>query len=119
MENIKTISNLADLLNILQSQQTPVFVSLCARCGTDNQLLDNVLSNVQESYGKKLGYQKLTGQAAQLIKDELMITKNPVLLLISEGEIKAIFGGIVAQYRLEKALKELNLEKTRTITFLK
>ncbi len=109
MENIQAISTLSDLLKILQLQQIPVFVSLCARCGTDNQLLDNVVSSVQESYGQKLGYQKLTGKAAQLIKDELMITKNPVLLLISKGEIKAIFGGIVAQYRLEKALEQLNL----------
>lgn len=110
MENIQSITSLTQLLKTLQGSVNPVFVSLCARCGGDNQLLDSVLQNLQESYGQKLGYQKLTGKAAQLIKDELQISKNPVLLLISKGEIKAIFGGITAQYRLEQALKELDMK---------
>ncbi len=112
MKKIQSITNLSELLQNLQIHATPIFVSLCARCGTDNQLLDNVLKHIQESYGHKLGYQKLTGQAAQLIKDELMISKNPVLLLINKGEIKAIFGGIVAQYRLQQALEELGFSQT-------
>lgn len=109
MEQLQGISNLSTLLDTLKGLQEPVFVSLCARCGSSNQLLDNVLNNIQESYGHKLGYQKLTGDAAQLIKDELQISKNPVLLLISKGEIKAIFGGMIAQYRLEQALQDLGL----------
>ena len=108
MENITSIANLSELLDSLQAQPIPFFISLCARCGTDNQLLDNVLQQIQEDHGQKLGYQKLIGQAAQLIKDELQISKNPVLLLINQGEIKAIFGGLVAQYQLEQALKNLN-----------
>ena len=109
MENTNSISNLADLLKSLQAQPTPFFVSLCARCGNDNQLMDNVLQKLQETYGQKLNYQKLVGDAAQLIKDELKISKNPVLLLISNGEIKAIFGGIIAQYHLEQALDKLGI----------
>ena len=109
MEQLQSISNLSKLLLSLKELQNPVFVSLCARCGSNNQLLDNVLNNIQESYGYKLGYEKLTGNAAQLIKDELQVSKNPVLLLISKGEIKAIFGGITAQYRLERALQDLGL----------
>ncbi len=112
MEKVQDISNLSDLLLELQETTHPVFVSLCARCGSDNQLLDNVLQKVQENYEQQLGYKKLNGDAAQLIKDELQISKNPVLLLISKGEIKAVFGGITAQYRLEKALEELGLKAT-------
>ena len=109
MKNTKPVSNLAELLQSLKAQTTPFFVSLCARCGTDNQLMDNVVNHIQEAYGERLRYQKLAGQAAQLIKDELMISKNPVLLLISNGEIKAVFGGIVAQYQLEQALEKLGV----------
>ena len=109
MENTNSISNLRDLLRSLKNQSTPFFVSLCARCGNDNQLMDNVLQKLQETYGQKLNYQKLNGEAAQLIKDELKISKNPVLLLIRSGEIKAVFGGIIAQYHLEKALAELGV----------
>ena len=109
MENTNSISNLADLLKSLKAQSTPFFVSLCARCGNDNQLMDNVLQKLQETYGQKLNYQKLVGDAAQLIKDELKISKNPVLLLISNGEIKAIFGGIIAQYHLERELEKLGI----------
>ncbi len=110
MENTESISNLADLLQSLKTQQIPFFVSLCARCGTDNTLMDNVLQKIQEAYGKKINYQKLAGQAAQLIKDELKISKNPVLLLINNGEIKAIFGGIIAQYHLELELEQLGIK---------
>ena len=68
MENLQHITNLSTLLQTLQELPYPVFVSLCARCGNDNQLLDNVLRNMQESYGQQLGYRKLYGEAAQFIK---------------------------------------------------
>ena len=110
METLQTISNLSELLQTLQELSTPVFVSLCVRCGNDNQLMNNSVRNIQEAYGEKLGYKKLSGKAAQLIKDELKISKNPVLLLINNGEIKAVFGGITAQYRLEQALEQLRLK---------
>lgn len=108
MKNSQDIKNLAELLDSLQTQTTPTFVNLCARCGNDNNLMDSVVSNLQEAYGKRLGYQKLAGEAAALIKQELMISKNPVLLLIKDGEIRAVFGGIVAQYKLEQALENLS-----------
>ncbi len=72
--------------------------------------MDQVISNLQADYGKKLGFEKLPSEASEVIKQELMISKNPVLLLIKNGEIKAVFGGIVAQYKLEQALENLNLE---------
>lgn len=103
------INNLNDLLAALRHQKNPVFINLCSRCGNDNYLMDQVVSNLQVQYGEKLGYQKLTGKASLLIKEELQISKNPVLLLIKSGEIKAVFGGMIAQYRLEQALNELGL----------
>ena len=101
------INNLSELLHALQNEATPMFVNLCSRCGSDNYLTDQVISNLQKAYGEKLGYQKLPSAASEVIKGELHISKNPVLLLIKNGEIKALFGGIIAQYRLEMALYDL------------
>ena len=106
--NLNQINNLSELLKAVQTVSTPMFVNLCSRCGNDNYLTDQVVSNLQKEYGEKLGYQKLPSAASEVIKQELHISKNPVLLLIKDGEIKALFGGIIAQYRLEKALKELS-----------
>lgn len=108
MNTLKNIKNLKELLESLRSQQVPMFVSLCSRCGNDNFLMDQVIQNIQEKYGADLGYQKLPEVASKIIKDELMISKNPVLLLIKNGTIKAVFGGIVAQYKLEQALADLS-----------
>jgi len=108
MTNSQEIKNLKDLLENLKDNQTPVFVNLCSRCGNEHFLMDNSISKLQEDYGIKLGYQKLSGPAAEMIKQELMISKNPVLLLINGGQIKSIFGGMVAQYKLEEALENLS-----------
>ena len=108
MKDLKNIKNLKELLDSLQTQNTPMFISLCSRCGNDNFLMDQVIHKIQEKYGQELGYQKLPETASKIIKDELMISKNPVLLLIESGSIKAIFGGIVAQYKLEQALANLS-----------
>ncbi len=70
--------------------------------------MDQIIKNVQAQYGKELGYQKMSSEASALIKQELKISKNPILLLIQAGEIKAMFGGIIAQYKLEQALAALD-----------
>lgn len=105
--NLNHINNLSELLQALQNETTPLFVILCSRCGNDSFLTDQIVSNLQQSYGEKLGYQKLPSAASEVIKEELQISKNPVLLLIKDGEIKALFGGMIAQYRLERALSDL------------
>ena len=107
MKNIKNIRNIKELLDSLQTQKMPIFISLCTRCGNDNFLMDQVVHKIQEKYGQDLRYQKLPEAASKIIKDELMISKNPVLLLIKSGSIKAVFVGIVAQYKLEQALANL------------
>lgn len=109
MENTQSIKSLAALLISLQSQATPMFVSLCSRCGNENFFMDQAIANIQEQYGKQLGYKKISSEASILIKQELKISQNPVLLLINQGEIKAVFGGIIAQHRLEKTLRKLDL----------
>ncbi|MEO1262244.1 MAG: hypothetical protein AAFZ15_25785 [Bacteroidota bacterium] len=107
---LNQINNLSELLQALQTETTPMFINLCSRCGNDNFLTDQIVSNLQKEYGEKLGYQKLPSAASEVIKQELHISKNPVLLLIKDGEIKALFGGIIAQYRLEMALYDLRAE---------
>lgn len=113
MNNLRTIKNLTQLLAKLKEQKMPMFVSLCSRCGDDNFLMDQVIHKVQEKYGTDLGYEKLPEMASKIIQDELMISKNPVLLLIEKGTIKAVFGGIVAQYKLEQALTALSAAATQ------
>ena len=107
MKNLHDVSNLQELLIALKHQSQPMFINLCSRCGQENYLMDQVVSNLQEDYGTKLGFEKLPSAASEVIKTELMISKNPVLLLIEQGEIKAVFGGIVAQHKLEQALQKL------------
>ena len=109
MKSLENIKNLSDLLVVFEKQQIPFLVYLCSRC-TDSYLIDKVVKNTQEKFSKDLGYQKITGLAAEQIKEALKITRNPALLLIGQGEIKAIFSGIIAQYQLEQALEELGLK---------
>ncbi len=113
MKNLKKIKNLTQLLKSLKEQTMPMFISLCSRCGNDNFLMDQVIHKIQEKYGMALGYEKLPEEASKIIQDELMISKNPVLLLIENGTIKAVFGGIVAQYKLEQALATLSESATQ------
>ena len=108
MKSLEHVTNLKELLKVLGKESQPTFVNLCSRCGNEHYLTDQVVSNLQTQYGEKLGYKKLPTQASAIIKAELQITKNPVLLLIEKGEIRAMFGGMVAQYRLEQALDALN-----------
>jgi len=107
MEQLNNIKNLAELLTALKGMSTPMFINLCSRCG-DGYLMDQIISNMQKEYGEKMGYQKMPIELSKVIKAELMISKNPVLLLIKEGEIKALFNGMSAQHRLEAALNNLN-----------
>lgn len=108
MEALNPIENLNDLLFALRSNSTPVFVKLGSTIGHDDFLLDQILENVIQSNELPLRYQKLSGETAQQIKQELQIPKNPVLLLIEGGEIRAILSGLIAQYQIEDALEQLN-----------
>jgi len=109
MKNLKNIKNLKELLDSLKKQKMPIFISLCSRCGNDNFLMDQVIQKIQKKHGANLGYQKLSEATSKVIRDELMISKNPVLLLIEKGIIKAVFGGIIAQYKIEQALANLSV----------
>ena len=109
MESLENITNLSELLAIFETQQVPYLVYICSHY-TDSYLIDKVVKNTQEKFSKDLGYRKITGSVAEQIKEALKITRNPALLLISQGEIKAVFGGIIAQYQLEQALEELGLK---------
>ena len=105
---LSQVNNLTELLQALQTESAPMFVNLCSRCQNGNYLMDQVVSKLQKEYGEKLGYQKMPAAASAIIKEELKVSQNPVLLLIEKGEIKALFGGMVAQYKLEAALREIN-----------
>ncbi|MEL6926949.1 MAG: hypothetical protein AAFO94_23120, partial [Bacteroidota bacterium] len=108
------VKNLKELLKALRHESAAMFVNLCSRCGSENYLMDRVVSKLQAEYGEQLGYEKLPVDASKIIQQELMISKNPVLLLIKDGEIKAVFDGISAQFRLEAALRQLDESATES-----
>ncbi len=111
MKSLNQVKNLSELLDALREESRPMFINLCSRCGNENYLMDHVVSNIQKEYGESLGYHKLPATASRIIKEELMVSKNPVLILIENGEIKALFGGIIAQFKLEMALEKLKSDK--------
>jgi len=108
MKNINNIKSLLELLEKLKNLTKPVWVGLSCREGSSNYFMDQIVTKVQPIEGEKIAYQKLDCMTSQLLKEELMITDNPVLLLINKGEIKAIFSGMVGRFQLEDALQNLN-----------
>ncbi|MEM9921940.1 MAG: hypothetical protein AAF990_27795 [Bacteroidota bacterium] len=110
MNHTKDINQLSELLSSLKNQLKPSLVQLCSRIGIENNLMDRVIRNVREQYGEQLFFMKVSSDASRILKQELQTSKNPVLLLVHKGELKAVFGGIVAQYRLVEALEGLSLK---------
>jgi len=108
MEKLIDINNLAELLNNLKSETSPTLVQLCSGNTNECFLMDEVVQSVQIECGRKLDYERLPEEASEVIKAELMTIKNPVLLLIQNGNIEAIFGGMISQHKLSRALKSLD-----------
>ncbi|MEM6964177.1 MAG: hypothetical protein AAF573_05375 [Bacteroidota bacterium] len=106
MKNLINVSNLSDLLQQLQQWKAPVFVYLSCRKGNSTFLVDNVVAKIQASYDAKIDYQKLNTITSRIIKSELLLTEDPILLLVHAGEIKAIFTGIIALHQIEDKLAE-------------
>lgn len=108
MNKINNINTLNGLLEKFKETTTPILLILCVRC--DNHFLtDQVVRKVEKTYD--VGYYHVSQEASKSIKNELQIIDNPALIIIENGELKAILKGIVAQHQLEKALHELLLEK--------
>ncbi len=107
MKNIKNINNLLELLEQVKNFTKPLWIGLSCREGSSNYFMDQIVTKVQSEEGEEITYQKLDCLTSQMLKEELMITDNPVLLLINKGEIKAIFSGMVGRFQLEDALKNL------------
>lgn len=113
MKDIKNSISLDELLDALRDEEHPLFINLCTRCGQEHHLMDEVVGKVRAAYGAPLGFEKLPQAISANIKTALKLTKNPVLLLILRGEIKAIFAGMVPQYKLEAALQNLEQHPNR------
>lgn len=107
MENTKNVNNLEELLDQYQNLNNPALVCLSCREGSNNYLMDQVVAKIQEEGVESISYSKLDTDTSNSIKEELMVTKDPILLLIQKGEIKAIFSGLVGRFQLEDALQNL------------
>jgi len=107
MKKIININSLAQLLDSLQWEERPVLVQLCSGCGNKSFLMDEVVRKVQSECGEELIYLKLSANASAIIKAELMLIKNPVLLLIQNGSIEAVLSGMISPHKLSRALQNL------------
>ncbi len=92
----------------------PILIQLCSGCGNESFLMDEVVRKVQVECGEELNYQKLPENVSKVIKEELMVMKNPILLLIQSGNIEAVFSGMISQHKLGQALE--GLKQTNSIT---
>lgn len=108
MKNKNNVKNLLELLEQFKNLAKPIWIGLSCREGSSNYFMDQIVTKVQQIDGEEIAYQKLDCMTSQLLKEELMITENPVLLLINRGEIKAIFSGMVGRFQLEDAIQNLN-----------
>ena len=102
-KHISEIVNLEELLAITQSDTKPLFVNLCGSQGYEDHLMDQVLLRLQQKHAGCVDYLKFCGVVAADIRQELRSTKKPIVLLINQGQIEAIFGGINPPYVLEEA----------------
>lgn len=107
MENAKNISSLDELLKQYQNKKEPVLVCLSCLEGSNNYLMDQVIFKIQENDDDRITYYKLDHNSSSVIKQEIMVTENPVLLLIKKGEIRAIFSGLVGRFQLEDAIEKM------------
>lgn len=106
MIQTKKIKSLADLLGNLKNESSLVLANLCPNCHGETYLIEEVIKKVQSNCETIFNYIKLTHTAAQKIKDELMVVKSPVLLLIYEGTIKGVYSGYIGYDQLCKAIAE-------------
>lgn len=100
-------SKLNELLEGLRESNSPCLVRLSLRDG-HHYLMDRVVAKVMNKREAYIEYKKIDTTLSAEIMQELHINKNPVLLLVKQGEIKAIFSGMVGQHQLEKAMQEAN-----------
>ena len=107
MKKLNDINNLNDLLKTFEHSEEPVLVRLCSRCGNNRVLIDQVVKKVQKQIDSSLNYFQLSEEVSTTIKQELRILKNPVLLIIQHGIIRAVLGGMIAPHQLEKALSQI------------
>jgi len=102
----KRINSLSDLLEKYKDEQSPVLAHLCPDCESENFLIDEVIKKVQANCSTLYTYIKITKRTAQKLKDELMIIKSPVLILIYQGSIRAVYAGYIGYNQLCKAIEE-------------
>jgi len=106
MVKTKNIKTLAGLLKGLKNESSLVLANLCPNCEGENFVLEEVIKKMQANCVAIFRYIKLTHPASQMIKDELMVVKSPVLLIIQSGSIKGIYTGTIGYNQLCKALNE-------------
>ena len=108
MKNLEKVQNLKALLEHSKNWSCPMLVRMNTRKRSLDFLIDRIVDKVIESSDRKIKYLKLDSESSIEIKDELQILNNPVLVLFSNGEIKTIFSGMIAQYQIEQAIEGID-----------
>lgn len=109
LNRINRIQNLKDLLQYSTNRKSPMLINLNAREGYNNFLLDRMVDKLIKREGYQLEYVQMEFQISKFIAEELKIQYNPILLLIIDGNIEAIFSGLIAQDQLETVLQNHNI----------
>jgi len=68
--------------------------------------MEEIVKRVISECSADIDYFKIENGAATDIKKELMITKNPVFLLIFKGDIQEVFSGTVGYSKIKIGLKQ-------------
>ena len=109
MNNLEKVKTISDLLETFKKNTTPVLALLCVRCGNNQFLINLAVEKTKRIYN--LDYYQLSEEVSRTIKKELKIIKNPVLIVIKNGQIKALLEGVIPQYQLQEVLHNLLLEE--------
>jgi len=107
MKNIKNnISTLSELLERYKASPTVVLAHLCPQGDCENFLMSEVIKKVKNNCVTKINYVKLSPETSKAIRDDLMINKSPVLLLMDRGTIKGIYTGHIGYNQLCQAIDQ-------------
>ncbi len=104
MNSENQITTIADLLESTKHYTAPVLVYICFSCDNENYLMEEVMTKVQAAYGHHLNYIKLE-QPSHLMKQELMVSKNPIILIINNGQIDQVFNGTIGFSSLASSIE--------------
>ena len=99
------INSYSELLSMSSKVEKPLLVLLA----TENHpsLMEEVIGAIRKESPNAFQLLQIQGQQASNIKFELNILNLPALIILKNGENKAICQGLIAKHELEAILQKL------------